>query len=270
MRVGQLARKINKSTSDLCEYINKEMGIEIKTHPNSKIDDQYLDQIINHFSSNDSTDNEVIEEEVEVIEAKESVEDLVTEAEKEEEIVINQEVGQGVDPTLDQVSKAETIKASAAKLEGFKVIGKIDLPPPPPVEMVEIDGVMYEKEFIRQQRREEKEKKKLAELKRKRERLKNRKENIKPADKLTERSLTFAEVKENETKQVENKKADEEKRRKARQHKHYHSNQDVDKKITPKKIVKKEKIVIEEVVTKVDPNPPKTLLGKFWRWINTY
>ena len=267
MRLGQLARKINKSTSDICEYMDKEMGVEINTHPNSKIDDQYLDQITEYFIPPENIEKEV---EVGIAEATETVEDIISEAEKKEEVVVNQEVEQGVEPTLDQVSKAETIKASAAKLEGFKVIGKIDLPPPPPVEMVEIDGVMYEREFIRQQRREEKEEKRKAELKRKQERLKNRKENVRPADKLTARSLTFAEIKENETKQVENKKVEEEKRRKARQHKHYHSNKDIDKKIAPKKIVKKEKIVIEEAVKKVDPNPPKSLLGKFWRWLNTY
>lgn len=269
MRLGQFARKINKSTSDICEYMEKEMGVEINTHPNSKIDDQYLDQITEYFNPIENIVKEVIEEEI--IEANETVEDIVVEVEKkEEDVAINQEVEQGVEPTFDQVSKAETIKASAAKLEGFKLIGKIDLPPPPPVEMVEIDGVMYEKEFIRQQRREEKEKKRLAESKRKQERLQNRIEKIRPADKVIKRSVSFAEIKEKEDKLLENKKSEDEKRRKARQHKHYHSKQDVDKKITPKKILKKEKIVLEETVIKEDPNPPKSLLGKIWRWLNTY
>lgn len=269
MRVGQLARKINKSTSDICEYMNKEMGIEINTHPNSKIDDQYIDQILNNFNSIDSTDNSVIEKEV-IIEAKEVVEVSLPDVEKKEDVVINQEVEQGVEPTFEQVSKAETIKASAAKLEGFKVIGKIDLPPPPPVEMVEIDGVMYEKEFIRQQRREEKEKKKKAELKRKQDRLQNRKENIKPADKITKRAESFAEIKEKEDKQTEVKKVAGEKIRKEKQHKHYHSKQATIKKPPLKKKTIKKVEVIESVTAKVIPAPAKSMFGKLWRWLNTY
>lgn len=269
MRVGQLARKINKSTSDICEYMNKELGIEINTHPNSKIDDQYIDQVTKFFNPTEDIEKEVIDE-VEITESNEITENIVLEVEKEEEIVVNQEIGQGVDPTLDQVSKAETIKASAAKLEGFKVIGKIDLPPPPPVEMVEIDGVMYEKEFIRQQRREEKEKKKKAELKRKQDRLQNRKENIKPADKITKRAESFAEIKEKEDKQTEVKKVAGEKIRKEKQHKHYHSKQATIKKPPLKKKTIKKVEVIESVTAKVIPAPAKSMFGKLWRWLNTY
>jgi len=49
MRLGQLARKINTKTSQIVSFLEKEKNVILNIHPNSKIPDAFVDEIILYF-----------------------------------------------------------------------------------------------------------------------------------------------------------------------------------------------------------------------------
>lgn len=274
MRLGQLSRKISISSSEILDYIESELGVHIDASLNSKIEDQYLNQIIDHFTIIDTPDIKIEvpqnpDPEEEVKDIDEAVINEAKEIEPEDVEALTTE--ENLIPNL----KTETIKAKAHKLEGLKVIGKIDLPPPPPPEMIEIDGVMYDKAEVKKQKKEEKEQRRLAALKRKEVRESASKiEEVAPkpiVKKVVRRRLVSdAELRAREEKEVEKKKIVTGKRLKEKQKNHYAEKHMVTTfPSAKKKVPRKEKEIIPEIIAN-DVKVPKTLLGKFWRWLNTY
>ena len=89
MRLGQLARKLSIKTTEILSFIEEKEGPEISNHPNSKVPDEFVDDILEHFTPSpveeiqkiiDSTD-----EAPKVEEVTESVEEI------EEENIISKE-----------------------------------------------------------------------------------------------------------------------------------------------------------------------------------
>ena len=287
MRLGQLSRKVNVSYTEVLEFLENELGVHVTASLNAKVEDEYVAKVISHFSVTEEEQEEVSEPlQNDSVDEKEVI---VKEPEKEEEItpVKSKELpdtdssDEIKDPSTDP--SIETIKAKAEKLEGLTVIGKIDLPPPPPPEMVEVDGVMYDKAELKQQRREEKERKKQESIKR-RELLKKQAElreleSVK-AIKLkgdayrenakAEKELSFEEARIQAEKELTRRKRQEEKRRREKQRKHYEEKHLVSKENIPTKKKTKKITVQEEIIEDNKVEEPKTALARFWKWLTTY
>jgi hypothetical protein len=129
MRLGQLARQLEIKPEKIASFLLKEKEITIKEHPNSKVEDDLIDLITNHFAP-------IVEE---VKEEKEAVTKEVI-IEKEEVIV------------QKEPEHIETVKAEAP--QELKIVGKIDLPNKKEIN-IEVDGVVYDQETLDNKKKEE-------------------------------------------------------------------------------------------------------------------
>ena len=287
MRLGQLSRKINVSSSQILNYLENELGVHVDASLNSKIDDHDAEKIVMHFSSKADevreesailtpNSEELIRDHEEVVVSSDEPEIDEIEIERSNEIISDEDRGLN---EVEAQKEIETIKAKAERLEGLKVIGKIDLPPPPPPEMVEIDGVMYDKAELKKQRYEEKERKK-AEAIRRREEKKKKDELRKLAeqdahDEISKKAaikanISFEEQRKKEEAALARKKRQEEKRRREKQRKHYEEKHLVVKEKTSVKKKAKKTAIQEEIKEEFSIEEPKSALGKFWKWLTSY
>lgn len=288
MRLGQLSRKININSSLILDYLENELGVHVNASLNAKIEDEYVNKVMEHFSITNQKDDLVIANEKN-LEEKESISVNTTtqetpseEASDSIEENTEEQIEEEVEMTVQEEQEnqdVEIIKAKAEKLEGLKVIGKIDLPPPPPPEMIEIDGVMYDKAELKKQRYEERERKKAEAIKRREE--KKKQEELKrlaeqdAQDAISQKAalkanISFAEQRKKEEAALARKKKQEERRKREKQRKHYEEKHLVVKeKLPKKKAVKKEKVAIE-TSKEVSAPEPKNAFAKFWRWLTTY
>ena len=53
MRLGQLARQVGISQKDIVSFLQKEKDIELKVHPNVKVEDDLTNLIIKNFAKPD-------------------------------------------------------------------------------------------------------------------------------------------------------------------------------------------------------------------------
>ena len=264
MRLGQLARQLEVKTDDIVTFLEKEKELTIKSHPNSKVEDELIPLIEEHFKP-------TIEEN---LSADSNNED------KTEETIAKVE-----EPNPEKDAEPEHIETPSAKISEPKIIGKIDLPNKKDIQ-VEIDGVVYDQEFLDQKKkdelkaeREEKERlkaeKKKEEQERKRKALEQRKieeerqamlaqekHNILSAEEEKKKAAILKAQEERERKLEEN--------RKKRQEEFYKTQ--VAKKVNKQK--KKKKTIIEDQTEEHTSTAPETpdetnLFKKFIKWLNT-
>ncbi len=276
MRLGQLARQLDIKPEKIVSFLKKEKDIIIKSHPNCKVEDEFIEEISNHFKP---AVEETIETPAPSKKKTEKTTDPTPEAIAEE--------------TPATVEHIETKKI--AEPQELKIIGKIDLPNKKDVS-VEVDGVVYDQATLDEKKKEE--------LKIERERKALEKEAKKKADEEkrrlakekraveAERQAMLATEKSNElTKEAERKKAiilkaqqerEErlEKKRKAKQAEHYaakFSAKSVEKN-KPKKVsattgasndAKAEPTKKSEAVQPVEEVQEKSLYKRFIKWLNT-
>ncbi len=133
MRLGQLSRKLEVKPEKIVSFLAKEKGLEIGSHPNTKVDDVLVDELSAHFAP--------------VIEVEEPVIEVETKAIEPEVIVEEEEIAEPL-PVVEhiQTPKTEIIEP--------KIIGKIDLPNKKDIQ-VEIDGVVYDQEFLDQKKKDD-------------------------------------------------------------------------------------------------------------------
>jgi len=144
MRLGQLSRKLDLKPTEIRELIRKEFNVEIDMDLNTRIEDNYADALSKKYQSAKAEDittitrsrqekpvEPVVEEVATPVDITpepivEEVTETVTVAVPEESVIENKDafIPLPVDPD------AELIKAPKIKLEGLKVVGKIDLPQP--------------------------------------------------------------------------------------------------------------------------------------------
>lgn len=147
MRLAQLARQINVKTFTVREQLSEKFEINFEKGPNTKLDDEHVLYIREFFEPAqpiEIVDSEEVQEINEVVTAEEHVEvpvdDIIEEPKPiepplpEKEPVI-QSVGEVIGEKnksagLPTEEEAELIKAPRVKLEGLKIIDKIDLPEP--------------------------------------------------------------------------------------------------------------------------------------------
>jgi len=267
MRLGQLARQLDIKPEKIVSFLEKEKNITITLHPNSKVEDDLIEEISNHFKPL------VTEEIVTPTSSKEKMTDPIAEI-----------------PVIEKVTAPiehiETKKAPTPQV--LKIIGKIDLPSKKEVS-IEIDGVVYNQEALAE--------KKKADLKVSNEKKAIQKEAKKKADNEkrkiakekreveAERKAMLATEKSNQlTQEAERKKeivlqaqkereAKIEKKRKERQADHYTQNIAVKTTKNKKKVSTKTKAAAEQTLNTtgqlIEEVQEKSIYKKFIKWLNT-
>jgi hypothetical protein len=307
MRLGQLARKLDIKTNDIISFLQKEHSITIDDSLNTKIEKDVLDLVNDKFEKpaeiEEVLDIPEIEPEIreEIVESKitleethepniEVVQEIVEKTEPESEIIKEVETPEEVTELPTDVDPNETeeelyaidedgekvvinmvdgvIKAPKKELEGFKVIGKIQLPGTKhKIEFISTSGnvttnvteeIVEKKQSILEKRKSEKQES--------RKRKVNSKVNNKtnPRKKTTELDRKLKEQELAVKKQVESRKL--EKIKKAEFYK---------KNVLPKAKEKNIKTKVKKVKkdelksVKTYDKEPTTKLGKIWKWFNT-
>jgi hypothetical protein len=134
MRLGQLARQLEIKPEKIVSFLQKDKNITIKSHPNSKVDDDLIEVITTHFKP-------VVEEEIIAVQK----EKVIAKETKEEAV-------ESVKEDPKPIEHIETVKATPA--QELKIIGKIDLPNKKDIQ-VEVDGVVYDQETLDEKKKEE-------------------------------------------------------------------------------------------------------------------
>lgn len=262
MRLGRSSKTFNLNREEIVEIIQRKFSVTLKNDPNVKLQPEY----IAYLESLVPTEKIKVQKEVQEVKQEEKQEEVIATDPQE---ASPEPPDEDENPRQDQV---ETIRAKKIALQGVKVIDKIDLPEPPPPEMVEIDGVMYEKAELRKRKQAEK-KARQQKLKRELEKRKAASQKSKPKKKVT-KELSFAEKKRLEERrdQLAKEKAEKEKRR--RKARFY------EKKVstTPPKNLKKgetkkpseKKIQPTEKIKTDSVKEPTSLIQRFWKWLTTY
>lgn len=286
MRIGQLARKYDIPVQDVLDYL-KEIGADAP-HPNARLFEAVETQVLTHFGKSPDITTDEMEEDAptpqeeiarksepmsaaeEILAVDGEIEDREYMPAPKEEPETIAEITSDEPKSLERkpeeiiqtdqllemlesgeipadLDKIKLIKAPKRELAGLKVLGKVDLPEPkkkPTPE--ERDANRKSRQPQRPQlSEEEKEKRRLRE-KKKREEMEARKEKRR---------------KEQEKQQL--KKAKEE---------HYRKKVQKVAKVTEKKsspVLEEKPVVIQAPAKREVRKEPKSLLGKFWNWLNT-
>ncbi|WP_436516479.1 hypothetical protein [Ekhidna sp. To15] len=300
MRLGQLAKKHDIPVKEIMTYLEEHTGE--KFHPNAKIYDALESKVFDHFGLQPETTAEVVEESNNEILASEEVaieteevseipkiekspfpatpeeeiamldgelaeaeelpknedanprsaqpkeakaapaEDEVIQTDKLLELLESEELPEGLD-------KIKLIKASKKELSGLKVVGKVDLPEPKKKEEKQSD-IVTEKD-LREYRNPRKKRHQLTDEEKEKRRLKAKQKKEAYEVRLEKR-----------------RKEQEELERKTRKEEHYKQKLEQAKAIQVKQKTKQQESINETVSENQRPEP-KTMLGKFWKWMNT-
>lgn len=288
MRLGQLARHLETTTGEIIQFLSAQ-GIEKKDHPNVKIEEEDEAKVIAHFKPELASKPEVLTPDTPsepldssitsskkepIIDSNESMESSHSNLELDQEVPNESDNNRSKDaielsdkdPSLDDIEEQandeeedpyanmEVIKAPKIELPGLKVVGKIELPEPKikqteeestPDAIEESAENPEEPRVIRHHRKNAR--KKLSEEEREARRLKNKKEKEK---RLARQALR---KKEQEKRELKQRKED-----------HYKQKINTTTSAQPKK-----KKPGKSTLSKENKPIPKTILGKFWRWLNT-
>ena len=275
MRLGQIARKYDVTVQDIIDILKENDPDLDSMHPNAKLDLESEAFIEERFrdSSQDfpvtDTEAETADISIKSIEASQTDDKLFdemnidifnelhedinssedTSSETEEIIASNPEIIT-TDKLLELVesdeqnvdlSKITLIKAPKKELDGLKVLGKIDLPEP------------------RKPKSHEKEDKKSKES--------EKRQNHISEEEAEKRRLWAKKKKEENEARLEQKRKEKEKQQlKALREAHYKQRV---QQIKPKSKKKKSQTVNSDIIEALAEKKPKTILGKFWRWLNT-
>ncbi len=248
MRLGQLARKLSVRPSQLVDFLSTKQ-IHLEEGSNARLQDEHVTAIITYFAPErlqeivtqskadpDSNQDTVIE-----------VAPVVATSEPEEVKEKIEVVVENIQPEESQ--EIELIKAPKVELTGLKVLGKIELPEPKKKEPAS------QPETTDTAEQEEKIKSRPATRRNTRtDRQPNQKEWKNP----------IAMQREREEREAEEKRKEALEREKEKKRMHYLS------KVKTGQPTKAARVYDEPVEkeTKTVAAPPKTLWGKFIKWLN--
>ncbi len=281
MRLGQLSRQVNVSQKEIVSFLKKERGIELKVHPNVKVEDEFVELIANQFEVKPSA--EATTEEPEAAETKsETKEEVLTEVidadeqeeSTEEKVVEIKEYLPG-EEFIRPSGPIEKIETEIPQLDGIKVVGKIDLPefhkqePAPDKAPEDENGESTVSETGENEAA-------TAELPNatplfKRPNRRKKKETEKP--KRTKKVVSEDEKKKKElAKEEAKRKAIKKAKKEEARKKHLELVKSYQKPQNPKaKSAKTKSKSVQHATPKPTPpkKQPKTIFGKIWRWMNT-
>ncbi|SFT55326.1 hypothetical protein SAMN05216474_1278 [Lishizhenia tianjinensis] len=285
MRLGQLARRLSIKTDKIVKFLEETKDTKIGEHPNTKIPDEFVDDVINHFKPEPIKEmvaalNEIPEESLQenlVEENLEPKEEQEIEVENKAPLEIIAEQEEPLNDTSDESAENPhsenttptennpeeespleeeelnivdgVIKAPKQELGGVKVIGKIDLPEPK-VETPE--EAISSEETPTTERSEEVEVTKVKkQVKRKTPEQKRKQQQ----ERRRKQELAEQKAKEERKKEIEQQKRKE----------HYLKQLEEQKAKAPAKKKKKAK---SQPKKKVKQEAPKGIWKKFLYWLN--
>lgn len=256
MRLGQLSRKLSITPSAIVAFLQSK-GVVVEDNANSRLGDEESKLILAHFAPgmelNEPSKDEVPE--ISVIESKD-----VTEPEKAPALPeqVEEEAVSSITPPLveevSEVMESEVIKAPKIELQGLKVIGKIELPSSRKKESPPQDGVAGSTEEVVPRRD------------------KQSKPDRRPAQNDIQRSSArqrknpIALQREREQREAEERKKAELMREKENRTQFYLQ------KVKSSPPARKVNLVDEPLSQLQDeaPDEPKTLWGKFVKWLTSH
>jgi hypothetical protein len=220
MRLGQLARQLDISPDKIVTFLGSR-DIAIDSSANARVDDQYVDLIVQHFAPGNETLRQQIHQEPEVSSNPEPVE--------------------SVNPTEE--SLPEVIKAPKIELPGLRVVGKIELP---------------------EKKKKEAEKPSEEPAAPQESRPKPLSRNPRRESPPRNRHNPVALAREREEQEKRRREAEAREREKQRKAEYYQ------KRLKPQPPTKAVRLHREEMaeMPKVEREKPKTLWGRFMRWLN--
>ncbi len=254
MRLGQLARKISIRQADMIDFLAKS-GVAIGNESNTRLEDEHVQSILQHFAP--SFLDEKIEE-AESILPEVTPQDIIIPFVQSDEIEGVQEI---VIPKVETPlieEKTEVIKAPKVDLPGLKVIGKIELPEAKKKEVLPTE----ESERIEVP-------------------LTDSKPNIKPQTQRSPRNVQdnnrrertsrsavnpIALQREREAQAAEEKRKADAVREKEKRTEYYLNRVKASAPTKPARIYSES---VEQYTATTKKEEPKTLLGKFLRWLTT-
>ncbi len=251
MRLGQLARKLSVTPSQVLDYFAS-ISVQVENHTNARIPDAQLARVVAHFAPERMKEilaiaDEPVPSQPLPVEAEAPVEpeSEPAPAEPAPEPVVTHAMP--VEPTPEPTELPEVIKAPKVELSGLKVLGKIDLPEPKKKEpTAEAPEETTESETVRPQER-------------RRQTFERR-----PQRPQKPRKNPVALQREREEAEARRKREEELKKQKERKAQHYY------KKVKPQAPTKKVKLIDEQVdVLPEMEERPKTWWGRFMKWLNT-
>ena len=235
MRLGQLARKMDLRPAEIIEFLATK-NIVIEEDANAKVEDIYVALVYRHFAPDMETENGP---DVEAAPAT-TAEDPVG------EVDVVDETPASLSPASESApERIEVIKAPKVELSGLKVLGKIDLPDTKK-KQAEAPPENSETEQPREVDRE----RKSPGYKKTQRPPKN------PIALQREREALEAQKKREEELQLKKEKRTQNYLKKVKAHQ-------------PTKAAKLHREEVEEMSAAELAEPPKTLWGKFVRWLTT-
>jgi hypothetical protein len=276
MRLAQVARKLSITTEDIVDFLEIR-GVSIEKESNTKLEEDALKLLYTHFEVEEEAPADAkadkVEESLEEenhhgsIDSKEELDQKVVSAQQEEEndapelslisddstIEENEKLEKKPSKTVEellsesdeQANEEVVIKAPKVELKGLNVLGKIELPEP------------KLKAEPKDAEEEPKARKSKPTVKGKKAQAPKRKAELSPA-----------EIRKRKAEREARKRVQIEKEKKKKREQFYK-----DKILKPqqkrqKAKPKRKNIKAEQDVSNVS-RQPKTLLGRFWRWLNT-
>jgi hypothetical protein len=243
MRLGQLARKLSLRPSQLVDFLSAKQ-IHLEEGSNARLQDEHVTAIVTYFAP------ERLQEIVTQSKAEEVFVEVTPEVIPEPVKIIEKIEVVVEDIKLEEPQEIELIKAPKVELTGLKVLGKIELPEPKKKE------TPTQSEATEIQEQEEKIKSRPAKRNApsRTDRQPNQKEWKNP----------IAVQREREQREADEKRKEALEREKERKRMHYLS------KVKTEQHTKVVRVYDEpaEVKSKTVVAPPKTLWGKFIKWLN--
>ena len=255
MRLGQLARQLGITQKEIIDFLNQE-GIEVASGSNTKIDDITSSKVIEHYAPEPMTGEEKLDEKAtiehrqesqEITESDDSIEQSHSPQNENSDIAQKLELPVKESNDSDEI---EVIRVKKIKLEGVKVVGKIDLP-----ELVKNEKSASEtedgqtKNSIPEERRKNKHKRKRR-------------------DRKEKQYISYEEQLRREEREHERKKRALAKKRKESKTRYYYDKVQVA--AAPKKVRLSTTEEISSTETPSVPDKPRyrNPIRRFWAWLN--
>ncbi len=255
MRLGQLARKISIRQSDMVDFLAK-TGVVVINESNVRLEDEHVKNILQHFAPNFL--NEKIEE-VETVVPEAIVVEPIFPSPVQEKVVPQEEVVLKIGiPSIEveQEEKTEVIKAPKVDLPGLKVLGKIELPEPKKKEIAPLEEADKVEEQVTNSDVSSK-----PQIQRSRVLQDNKRER-------PNRSAvnSIALQREHDARAAEEKRKTDAIQEKEKRTEYYLKRVKVN---APTKAARIYAEPVDQYTSSLMKEEPKTLLGKFLRWLTT-
>lgn len=236
MRLGQLARKLELRPAEIVEFLATK-NIVIEDDANSKIDDNFVALVFRQFAPDKEVES-TPDADIPTVSVKDDL--------QRDEKAPAEFVGPDVTAVNEEPrERSEVIKAAKVELSGLKVLGKIDLP-----DTKKKQSETQQENSETEQQREFNREKKNPSYKKTQRPSKN------PIALQREREALEAQKKREEELQFKKEKRTQNYLKKVKAHQ-------------PTKAAKLHREEAEEMSAAELAEPPKTLWGKFIKWLTT-